>query len=45
VKPVLITQKDLRDNAIKTVEDLDAKLPAFGKSDAASASWIPVATQ
>ena len=41
VKPVLITQKDLRDNGIKTVEDLDAKLPAFGKSDAATASWIP----
>ena len=45
VKPVLITQKELRDNAIKTVEDLNAKLPAFGKSDAATASWIPVATQ
>jgi len=45
VKPVLITQKDLRDNAIKTVEDLNAKLPAFGKSDAATASWIPAAAQ
>jgi len=43
VKPVLITQKDLRANAIKTVEDLDAKLPAFGKSDAATAAWIPAA--
>ena len=41
VKPVLITQKDLIDNAIKTVEDLNAKLPAFGKSDAATAAWIP----
>jgi simple sugar transport system substrate-binding protein len=41
VKPVLITQKDLRDNGIKTVEDLNAKLPAFGNSDAATASWIP----
>lgn len=41
VKPVLLTQKDLRDAGIKTVEDLDAKLPAFGKSDAAIASWIP----
>jgi simple sugar transport system substrate-binding protein len=45
VKPVLITQKDLRDNAIKTVEDLNAKLPAFGQSDAASASWIPAAAR
>ena len=41
VKPVLITQKDLIDNGIKTVEDLNAKLPAFGKSDAATAAWIP----
>lgn len=40
VKPVLITQKDLLDNGIKTVEDLNAKFPAFGKSDAAQASWI-----
>jgi simple sugar transport system substrate-binding protein len=41
VKPTLITQKDLLDNGIKTVEDLNTKLPAFGKSDAATASWIP----
>lgn len=41
VKPVLITQKELRDNDIKTVEDLNAKLPAFGQSDAAAAPWIP----
>ncbi len=43
VKPVLITQKDLRAAGIKTVEDLDAKLPAFGQSDAATAPWIPAA--
>ncbi|TIT94381.1 MAG: sugar ABC transporter substrate-binding protein, partial [Mesorhizobium sp.] len=41
VKPVLLTQEELRKNGIKTVEDLDAKLPAFGQSDAAAASWIP----
>ena len=41
VKPVLLTQEDLRKKGIKTIEDLDAKLPAFGQSDAASASWIP----
>ena len=43
LKPVLITQKDLRDAGIKTVEDLNAKLPSFGKSDAATAPWIPSA--
>lgn len=41
VKPTLITQKDLIDNGIKTIEDLNSKLPAFGKSDAATAPWIP----
>ena len=41
VKPTLITQKDLIDNGIKTIEDLNTKLPAFGKSDAATAPWIP----
>jgi simple sugar transport system substrate-binding protein len=43
VKPVLITQKELRDAGIKTVEDLNAKLPSFGKSEAATAPWIPAA--
>jgi len=41
VKLTLITQKDLIDNGIKTIEDLNAKLPAFGASDAAQAPWIP----
>ena len=40
VDPVLLTQKQLRDAGVKTVEDLSAKLPAFGKSNAATASWI-----
>ena len=41
VKPTLITQKDLLDAGIKTIEDLKAKLPAFAASDAATAAWIP----
>lgn len=41
VHPVLLTQQALRDGGIKTLEDLNAKLPAFGQSDAATASWIP----
>lgn len=41
VEPVLLTQKALRDAGIHTVEDLNAKLPAFGHSDAATAAWIP----
>ena len=40
VDPVLLTQKQLRDAGVKTVEDLSAKLPAFGKSNAATATWI-----
>jgi simple sugar transport system substrate-binding protein len=42
VKPLLITQEALNKNDIKTIEDLDAKLPGFGSSDAATATWIPV---
>ncbi|MGD9916044.1 MAG: substrate-binding domain-containing protein [Rhizobiaceae bacterium] len=45
VKPTLITQKDLTDNGIKTIEDLSIKLPAFGASDAAQAPWIPAAAK
>ncbi len=41
VKPTLVTQKDLTAAGIKTIEDLKAKLPAFGQSDAATAPWIP----
>jgi simple sugar transport system substrate-binding protein len=41
VEPVVLTQKDLRDAGIATVEDLNAKLPAFGHSTAATAAWIP----
>jgi len=40
VKPVLVTQEELNKNDIKTIADLDAKLPGFGHSDQATASWI-----
>jgi len=42
VKPLLITQEELDKNDIKTVSDLDSKLPGFGKSDQAAAAWIPI---
>ncbi|MCW3481674.1 substrate-binding domain-containing protein [Neisseriaceae bacterium JH1-16] len=41
VKPTLITRADLNRYNIKTMEELSAKLPAFGTSDVARASWIP----
>ncbi len=40
VEPSLLTQKQLRDAGVKTVEELSAKLPAFGQSTVATASWI-----
>jgi simple sugar transport system substrate-binding protein len=40
VEPTLLTQKQLRDAGVKTVEELSAKLPAFGQSLAATAPWI-----
>jgi simple sugar transport system substrate-binding protein len=47
VKPVLITRADLEKNDIKTIQDLDKKLPGFGHSDQATAPWLvgPSATQ
>jgi simple sugar transport system substrate-binding protein len=40
VKPVLITQEELNKKDIKTIADLDSKLPGFGHSDQATAPWI-----
>jgi simple sugar transport system substrate-binding protein len=40
VKPTLITREDLVKNDIKTIADLEAKFPAFGHSDVATASWL-----
>lgn len=47
VKPLLITREELDKNDIKTVQDLDKKLPGFGQSDQATAAWLaaPVGTQ
>ena len=36
----MITQKFLRDNKIKTLEELRAKLPELDTKDAATAPWI-----
>lgn len=41
VKPTLLTQEALRAAGVKTIEDLDKKIPAFSTSDAVTASWIP----
>lgn len=41
VKPALITQAQLREAGVKTIEDLAAKVPAFSESDAVNAPWIP----
>ena len=40
VKPVLITREALEKNDIRTVQDLDKKLPGFGDSDLATAPWL-----
>jgi simple sugar transport system substrate-binding protein len=42
IEPFLLTQQTLRDANTKTIEDLNAKLPAFGRSQAATATWIPL---
>ena len=41
VEPTLLTQKDLRSAEISSIEELNKRLPAFGKSKTATASWIP----
>ena len=41
LKPTLVTRDDLLKNDIKTIEDLQSKFPAFLKSNAATAAWIP----
>lgn len=43
VDPVLVTQKQLRDANVKTIEDLAKKIPSFSTSSAVTASWIPSA--
>ncbi|MBE2319019.1 sugar ABC transporter substrate-binding protein [Solirubrobacter sp. CPCC 204708] len=41
VPPSLITQDFLRENSVKTLEDLRAKLPELNTQDTATADWIP----
>jgi len=41
LQPTLVTRSDLIDKKITTIEDLQKKFPAFLKSDAATAPWIP----
>jgi simple sugar transport system substrate-binding protein len=41
LQPTLVTRDDLVGNGIATIEDLQQKFPAFLKSDAATAPWIP----
>ncbi|RWX81255.1 sugar ABC transporter substrate-binding protein [Neorhizobium lilium] len=41
LKPTLITRDDLINNNIGSIEELQQKFPAFLKSDAATATWIP----
>jgi simple sugar transport system substrate-binding protein len=41
VQPTLLTQAELRQEKIHTIEELNSRLPAFGHSPAAAARWIP----
>jgi simple sugar transport system substrate-binding protein len=41
VEPVLVTQKQLRDAQVKTIDELAAKIPSFSTSTAVTATWIP----
>ena len=45
VKPLLITREELEKNDIKTVQDLDKKLPGFGRSDLVTAPWLAAPLQ
>ena len=40
VEPTLLTQSALRSAGVTTIEELKAKVPAFGQSAAATAKWI-----
>ncbi|HTI03498.1 MAG TPA: substrate-binding domain-containing protein [Acidisoma sp.] len=41
VQPALVTRDFLLKEDIKTVQDLEKKLPAFAQSPAATATWMP----
>ena len=42
VEPVLITREQLEREKVRSVEDLNARLPGFARSPAAQAPWIPL---
>lgn len=41
LQPTLVTRDDLISNGIENMEQLQEKFPAFSKSDAGMAAWIP----
>jgi simple sugar transport system substrate-binding protein len=41
IEPVLVTQSQLLEAAVSTIEELAQKIPTFAASSAASATWIP----
>jgi simple sugar transport system substrate-binding protein len=41
VEPTLLTQDALKTAGVTTIEELSAKVPAFGRSGAAKVAWIP----
>ena len=41
VEPTLLTQAALKGAGVTTIEELSSKVPAFGRSGAATATWIP----
>ena len=43
VQPALVTREMLLEKNIRTVADLEAKVPAFAGSPAVTASWLPAA--
>jgi simple sugar transport system substrate-binding protein len=43
VQPALVTRDLLLREDIRSIADLEAKVPAFADSSAAKASWIPPA--
>jgi simple sugar transport system substrate-binding protein len=45
VKPVPITREALKKSDIKTVQDLEKKLPGFGVCDLATAEWLAAPAQ
>mgnify|MGYP001175460813 CR=1 FL=1 len=41
VEPALLTQAELRETGVTTIEELAEKVPSFNHSDAAPIEWAP----